>query len=138
MDDYHYKSAWVLLLLWKTLLSDANVFPKKASMSRWWKMRLVTSMSKSGRTKRTQGPDRISIGQFRAAKRTMSSRLCGESEKLCHHIKSIKRMNEPIICAWCEVHAYSACGVCVYRINKLIPLHSNSKKGEGKDLICFY
>ena len=102
------------------------------------KMLVVTSMSKSACIKRTRGPDSISLGQFRAAKRTMSSRLCGDLEKLCHHIKLAKRMNKPRICVWCGVPIYSACGVYVDRNNKPIPLHYNSKKGKGKYLICFY
>ena len=87
--------------------------PKKLVYPGDEKMRAVTSMAKPDRTKRTRETDSISLGQFRAAKRTTSSRLCGDLDKLCHHVKSIKRLDKPRICAWCGVPSYSACGVCV-------------------------
>ena len=102
------------------------------------KMRMVTVMMKSDRAKRQQPADTISISQFRAAKKTNHSRLCGDLDKLCYHAKSIQRLNKPRICAWCGRQAYSACGTCVDRNNKPIPLHYNARKGEGKDSICFY
>ena len=68
----------------------------------------------------------------------MNGRLCGDLDKLCYHVKFIQRLNKPIICAWCKLQAYSACGKCMDRNFKPIPLHYNTKKGKGKDSICFY
>ena len=87
------------------------------------KMRMVTVMMKSDRAKRQRPADTISISQFRAAKKTNHSRLCGDLDKLCYHAKSIQRLNKPRICAWCGLQAYSACGTCVDQNFKPITLH---------------
>ena len=68
----------------------------------------------------------------------MNSRLCGDLDKLCYHAKSIRRLNKPRICAWCGLPTYSACGRCVDKNFKSIPLHYNAKKGKGKHSVCFY
>jgi len=60
--------------------------PKKLVYPDDEKMHMVTSMSKSAHTKKTRGPNSISLGQFRAGKRIISSRLCEDLDELCHHI----------------------------------------------------
>ena len=115
-----------------------NYSPKQLLYPGDEKMRMVTVMRKSDRNKRQQPTDIISSSQFRAAKRSMNSRLCGDLDKLCYHAKCIQRLNKPRICAWCGLPTYSACGRCVDKNFKSIPLHYNAKKGKGKDSICFY
>ena len=109
-----------------------NYSPKKLLYPSDEKMRMVTVMLKSDRAKRQPPTDTISLSQFRAAKRTVNSRLCSDLDKLCYHVKSIQQLNKPRIRAWCGLQAYSACGKCAGRNFKPIPLHYNAKRAKEK------
>ena len=102
------------------------------------RMRAVTGLPKlkrAGNKKRAA----VSISQLRAAKRHNTSRLCGNLDKLCLHVASIKKTNTGRICAWCgKQGAYAQCGKCKNEKKKPVALHYNNSKGEGQGALCFF
>ena len=104
-------------------------------------MRSVTSLAKTARNsnKRRKVEDAVTEKQYRANIRTRTTRLCGDLDKLCHHLGTVIKLTKPKICAWCGENAYTACGVCLDPNNKKpVVLHHNAKRGPGKDEQCFY
>ena len=75
----------------------------------------------------------ITVAQIKQNKRTKSSRMCGNLQKLCFHVNSIVTLkNKGRICAFCGLAAYQICGKCK------VPLHYNARQGAGKGRNCFY
>ena len=110
------------------------------------KMRIFTKLRKVNRgssdstgsnSRKRQGS--VSLSQVRAGKRSKSSRLCGDLDKLCVHIASKDRLKTGRICAWCgKPGAYTVCGKCVDVNKKPIALHYNAKGEHGQGAMCFY
>ena len=103
-------------------------------------MRSVTSVPRASRIgqKRKSGDNKVTSSQFRKAKRYRTTRLCGDLEKLCHHVASIEKLTKPKICAWCGLNCYTKCTTCLDSKKKPVTLHYNAKKGSGKGSLCFY
>lgn len=100
-------------------------------------MRAVTSLPRAKR--KSMVTDHVTRSQLERAKRSRTSRLCGDIDKLCHHVSSIASLTKPRKCAWCGVDTYKMCGVCKDSTSKKgIPLHYNQTKGEGQGEMCFY
>ena len=100
-------------------------------------MRAVTSVPRAKR--KGNRVEHVTRTQLQVAKRSRTSRLCGDIDKLCHHISSITTLTKPRKCAWCGVDTYKVCGVCKDGTSKKgIPLHYNQMKGEAQGEMCFY
>ena len=78
------------------------------------------------------------LGQFKKAKRYSMSRLCGNLDKLCTHVKEIAKLKKPLICALRGKPACTACGKCKDDKSKRIVLHYNAKAGNAKGYQYFY
>ena len=107
-------------------------------------MRAVTSLSKSarqgaGRASRAKNRQ-VTNSQFRAAKRFKTTRLCGNLDKFCMHVKNVIKVptKKPRICAWCGEATYLMCGVCKDESGKPVPLHYNASRGKAAGEHCFY
>jgi hypothetical protein len=107
-------------------------------------MQAVTSLPKSMRQgadgRRSKNSRGITESQFRAAKRYKTTRLCGNLDKLCMHVKNVVKVptKKARICAWCGLETYLMCGVCKDETGKPVPLHYNSTKGKAAGAHCFY
>ena len=67
----------------------------------------------------------LDMNMFKKNKRFRMSRLLGNLNKLCHHIKSIEKLtNKPLVCAWCGEKTYTCCTICKgKKSKKKISLH---------------
>ena len=109
-------------------------------------MRSVTSVPRLNRNNKNDNQKRkagekkgmITHTQFRKAKRSRSTRLCGDLGKLCKHVSSVTKLTKPKICAWCGQNAYTQCNLCLDDKRKPVVLHYNAKKGCGKNELCFF
>ena len=99
-------------------------------------MRAVTIVPRKKRKNSEKA--QVTEQQFKKAKRSKNTRLCGDMDKLCHHVSKIITIKKPRKCAWCGIEAYSVCTVCKDESSKEVALHYNSKKGEAAGEMCFY
>ena len=100
-------------------------------------MRAVTSVARANRGEKRKA-HKVTLAQFKKAKRYTTSRLCGNLEKLCDHVSHKVVTKKSHIYAWCGKPTYVLCSKCKDDKGKSIPLHYNAKAGEGKGLMCFY
>ena len=102
------------------------------------KMRAVTATSRVNRGQKKKSSI-VDMNMYKKNKRYRTSRLCGDLNKLCHHINSIEKLTKPLICAWCGEKTYTCCTICKdEKTKKKIPLHYNAQRGSGTGKKCFY
>ena len=109
--------------------------PKRLKYPGDQNMRSVTAIPRQRR--RINIPN-VTAEQVQRNKRYRASRLCGDIDKLCSHVKKIEKLRKPRVCAWCGSNTYSVCTLCKDDNGKPVPLHYNAKKGECVGAMCFY
>ena len=101
-------------------------------------MRCVTSLARSKRGQKRKHAV-VDVNMYKKNKRYRTSRLCGDLNKLCHHVDSVEKITKPLVCAWCGHPTYTCCTICKdEKTKKKIPLHYNARNGVGKGMKCFY
>lgn len=103
-------------------LRSSTVIPRK--------QRRMHTPDREGNVTRTQ-LQRLTSGQ--------ESRGCGDLDKLCNHISSVKRIPKGRMCVYCGNKAYHACGICKLE-GKDVALHIKPKGKAGEKILdmCFF
>ena len=100
--------------------------------TKWEKKKRTNSGLSANKRKRKDGVTTavVTPAQFKEAKRTESSRLCGDLTKIMKHLNSIEECSARI-CGWCGDTCLYRCGICG------VAAHNNAKKGNFVGRDCF-
>ena len=93
-------------------------------------LREVTKMSRSAR-KSVGG---VSLDVLKKLTKTTKTRGCGDLDKLCMHVASVKPIKGRV-CEWCGETAHHVCTICKDKDGKPVPLHFTRR---SKIYMCFW
>ena len=96
------------------------------------KLRAVTKLSKGKRISMAKGG--VNITQLKKLAISGRSRGCGDLDKLCSHIASVRPIKGRV-CEWCGKTAHHVCTLYKGKDGNPVPLHFNKR---GEICMCFW